>query len=394
MANSGPPQIASLTKAHHPMSRRIHIAVVLPTLHGGGAEFAARQWVRSLTRVGHIVTVYLYDRVQPDVSLPPGITIHRLSPWFGRVRPVALVVWLAKRIRVDRPDVILSVLTYTNVAVLITPRTVGRRKVPVVLSEHNMPSLLSIDARARDRLVFWLARRLYRRAAGALAVSHAVAGDLVSAYKVPPDRLFVVPHPIVGKTRFRERDTQVALPTRLHVAFVGRQADFKRPSLFLEVVADLAARGIDVTGTVIGDGPRLKVTEMEARRRGLTLRFAGWQEPWWDAARDVDCMIVTSRAEGFAIVLVEAAMAGIPCVASSRALGVADAIIPGVTGDLAMGDTPADYADAVLRAIAFGDRGAEGLLEGWLDRFSEDRSAALLESLLRTVAFPTECRER
>ena len=154
VANRGPPQIASLTKAHHPMSRRIHIAVVLPTLHGGGAEFAARQWVRSLTRVGHIVTVYLYDRVQPDVSLPPGITIHRLSPWFGRVRPVALVVWLAKRIRVDRPDVILSVLTYTNVAVLITPRTVGRRKVPVVLSEHNMPSLLSIDARARDRLVF------------------------------------------------------------------------------------------------------------------------------------------------------------------------------------------------------------------------------------------------
>ena len=44
--------------------------------------------------------------------------------------------------------------------------------------------------------------------------------------------------------------------------------------------------------------------------------------------------------------------AGCPAVAVSTALGVADAIIPGITGELALDDDPESIADAVERAAS------------------------------------------
>ncbi len=53
--------------------------------------------------------------------------------------------------------------------------------------------------------------------------------------------------------------------------------------------------------------------------------------------------MLSSFVEGFGNVLVEAALVGVPFVSMSRALGVADAIVPGMTGFLCFSDTPAGF---------------------------------------------------
>lgn len=363
----------------------MHIAIVIPNLHAGGAESVARQWIAELRAQGHPITIYAYARKQPSVDLPQGAVIHRLSPRGGPLRPALMPVWLRVRIRRDRPDVVLSLLPFSNVISLLalTPRA-----VPLMLSEHGMPGLHAIAARRRDRFTFWLARRLYRRATGVLAISHPVAANLVSAFRIPARNVFVVPNPVIPPSAQTDAEAP-HIPEHLHLVLVGRQVSQKRPHVFLDTLRELAQRGVTVRGTVIGDGPLRESTEVESSRLGLNVSFLGWKEPWWEAVANVDCHVLTTDVEGFANVLVEAAAAGIPSVASSRALGVADAILPGITGELAMEDSPQAYADAVLSAAPLVLTSTIHI-GAWLNRFSTTRSTATLLAALRAATEPTQ----
>jgi glycosyltransferase involved in cell wall biosynthesis len=84
--------------------------------------------------------------------------------------------------------------------------------------------------------------------------------------------------------------------------------------------------------------------------------------------------------EGFGNVLVEAAYARIPSVAWSCALGVADAIVPGVTGELAISADPIDLADAVSSAVRI-----EGRIGDWYTRFSREESTAIFTRTIERV---------
>jgi glycosyltransferase involved in cell wall biosynthesis len=361
----------------------LHVGILIPGLHAGGAEFVARQWITEMAALGHRVTVYVYDVNQPRVELPADVVVHRFTTRLRAARYGLLPMWLHRRVTEDSPDVLVSLLVYSNVVALLTWALYDHDDIPLLVSERNMPSLQGLTARGRSRLTFWLARRLYRRAAGVLAISHPVGGDLVSAFNVAADRLYVVPNPVISHG---PRTTEAYdAPTNLHICFVGRLVNQKRPSLFLEVLEALAQRGISVRGTVVGGGVLRDRTERESLRLGLDVAFLGWQEPWWEAVGEVHCLVLTASFEGLANVLVEAAAAGIPSVACSRALGVADALLPGITGELAMTDDPDSFADAVLRACARPPAGQLDL-QGWLDHFSSSRSTASLLTAIRAAS--------
>jgi glycosyltransferase involved in cell wall biosynthesis len=89
-------------------------------------------------------------------------------------------------------------------------------------------------------------------------------------------------------------------------------------------------------------------------------------------------VVLPSYREGFGNVLVEAALGGIPSVAVSNAYGVADALIPTITGELAFAGTPEAVAAAVLRARDSSMRH----VTGWARRFSTDESGRLLTASL------------
>ena len=91
-------------------------------------------------------------------------------------------------------------------------------------------------------------------------------------------------------------------------------------------------------------------------------------------------VLLPSTCEGFGNVLVEAAAAGIPSVAMSAALGVADALVPGVTGELVHLDSPDMIADAVQRAARYRVDAPR-----WLERFSVDNSTDVLAAVFDRV---------
>lgn len=184
----------------------------------------------------------------------------------------------------------------------VRARTAG---LPIVGAAHGG------DARLLARLPVWVRDATLRRLDGLIAVSPAIAMAL------PHPRTLVTPMGAVVSTVPRE--PRAGGPLR--VLFVGRLVPIKGLRVLLA-----AAEGLDgITVTVLGDGPERGPLERDFRARflgGQTL--AGVREAL--ARADVLC-VPSVGAEGAPLVVQEAAVAGVPVLASDVG-GLASVVHP------------------------------------------------------------------
>lgn len=357
----------------------MRVGFAIPSLDGGGAEYVTRQWAGALTEKGHETYAYTFN---PGGSSKLNTTggVHRHFPMRSTIaRWLVFPFWLRRQAQRDSLDALVTMLTFTNLVGIVGLRLVISSSVPLVIVQHNVLTLEMQPLSQFDkRLKRWLAHRLYRRADAVIGVSHSVVANLLGACAVDSAKAFVVPNPVTRTPSHALSPPQETL----NIGFVGRLVPQKRPFLYIDALAALSEWGVKVRGTILGNGPLLRETVLRAESRGVDLSLRGWQEPWWDSATDVDCLLLPSVFEGLGNVYVEAAAAGIPSVACSSALGTADAVIPGLTGELVSGSEPEQLADGVLRATA--SRGVNPL-HGWLSRFSVETSTAILLDVLNRV---------
>ena len=151
-----------------------------------------------------------------------------------------------------------------------------------------------------------------------LAVGSSVRRDLVSARIAPADKVVTV-LPGIADEGIRGRISD----GRITAGWLARAVKIKRPDRLLGA----ARRTPDVSYLVGGDGPLRAGLEERAPANVQTL---GWVEPgdFWSRC---DIAVLTSDNEGVPTALVEAALAGIPAVATNAG-SVSDAVLDGVTG--------------------------------------------------------------
>ncbi|MET1033930.1 MAG: glycosyltransferase [Arthrobacter sp.] len=224
-------------------------------------------------------------------------------------------------------------------ALLIAP-TARRLGLPLVATAHgydvNHLPLVS-SPRYRRRL-----RRLFAQAEAVVAVSGFVAGRLAEL-GCPPEKILRIP---IGIPLPPPADHDGAPDRTWDIVFAGRLIEFKGVDHILRSLADLRGQGSPATLAVVGDGPLRPALERAARDLGLEVGvdvdFLGWQPP-----AGVDSVLRRGRIfcapslraadgsrEGFGMVFLEAAAAGLPVV-SYRSGGVPEAVADGVTGLLA-----------------------------------------------------------
>jgi glycosyltransferase involved in cell wall biosynthesis len=108
------------------------------------------------------------------------------------------------------------------------------------------------------------------------------------------------------------------------LVFVGELRVLKGIDVLIEAIGRLSRRGEHITATIVGKGPDRGKLEALAAARGFsqTIRFAGAKP-----AREAFCLgrllIVPSRAESLPYIVLEAAAAGLPIIAS-RVGGIAE----------------------------------------------------------------------
>jgi glycosyltransferase involved in cell wall biosynthesis len=358
----------------------MRVLITVPSLSGGGAEFVASQWACYLAQVGDHVTVYATHSAEEDLA-PDGVSLVKARK--GNV--VAQTRDLVKYLKNQRVDIVVAVGPYANLMSIAAARSPGTERPRAVISQHSLvrgPRMAFASSHGRQQ---WLARRTYRYADLFVAVSHPVGAEAIAEYGLSAERVIVVPNPVLAKIQRRVvgRGVRHRDPDRLDIVVAGRLAPEKRPVLAVEVAATLSpAFPGGVAVHFFGLGPLREAVVSRAREAGVNVVMHGWVRDWFDECPAGAVLLITSVLEGFGNVLVEAAAAGFRSVVSSHCLGAADAVVPGITGELVAGNSAEDYAAAVLATC----REAVGDVEPWLQRFSLESSGGILrDALLRTA---------
>jgi glycosyltransferase involved in cell wall biosynthesis len=151
-----------------------------------------------------------------------------------------------------------------------------------------------------------------------------------------------------------EFETVQPAATATDIVAIGELRHIKGVDVLIEAIATLAAAGRTITATIVGDGPDAEAFRDLVSQRGLSgaVTFAGYQ-PAQQAFASGRLLVIASRAESLPYIVLEAAAAGVPMVAT-RVGGIPEIFED--TGQLVPpGDAPA-LAAAV--AASLDDRAA------------------------------------
>jgi glycosyltransferase involved in cell wall biosynthesis len=233
------------------------------------------------------------------------------------------------------------------------------------------------------------ARNAELRGAAHVFCPSAYLRQLVLSWRVPPERISVLPNPAPEVPELPPRD-ELRRAFGLNgatVAFAGRLTAQKSLDRALEAVA--ASDG--VTLVIAGDGPDRGSLEGRARELGVADRvsFIGSQprRRIVELFRAADATILSSSWENFPHTVVEALAVGTPVLAM-EAGGVSEVVHDGENGLLVPPGDTAGLADAVRRYFSDGELRTRlrAAAAPSVAEYAPERVFGELEATLRRVA--------
>lgn len=402
-----------------------HIAMVIPSLAGGGAERTALRVAGGLAARGHDVDIVLF---QPHVAYPaevpeaarlivlcgrrawarrdpsampanaqwrpqraPVLQGARLAAGLAREFPAAApmllrraalgrALRLARYAAQERPGILFANLPQAEHAAFYAARLAGPRAFPPVVPVVRNVEPPGTRHSQRRRLLF-------PSAAHVVAVSRGAAEAAAEAAGVEEERLSVIYNPAVTPAALRRAEEAPdhpwfgdgGPPVVLGAGRLAPQKDF--PTLIEAFRRVRAAQPCRLV--ILGEGPARGALESRVRALGLEgqASLPGWAaNPYAFMARAA-LFVLSSRREGFPGALVEALACGCPAVSTDCPAGPAE-ILEDPALLAPVGD-PDALAGVMLRALARPpDRAA---LRAKAARFSMERAAAGYEGVVERV---------
>ncbi len=300
----------------------------------------------------------LEARTLADHLEAPGRRHHRLLSLFDGTSEVTVDATLGHR-GGDAPAVGF------DPRVALTLRSALRRMDPEVVVAHGseplkylVPAML---ARRRPLAYYaigtysgsrgepqrWLWRQLVARADVIAAEGEEVRRECIDRLGVPPDRVVFVPNGRDPAAFHPRSNGSGPVPV---LVFVGALTRGKCPDQFVRVVAALRRLGVPLTARLVGDGPLREALAGPAQAAGVEMLGSRSDIP--EQLRAADVLVFPSRpaGEGMPGVLIEAAMTGLPVVATAVP-GVRSIVVDGDTGIIVpVGDRPA-MVEATARLL-------------------------------------------
>lgn len=364
-----------------------------PLVSGAGAYLA--DIADGLIERGHRVTVLL-GQGAPDDTIRDGarvITVH------GRIRGTTSMRLLVRALELHRSDPIDLVVAGgghpAGTIGLMVARTLRRPLHVVAFGED-------VSVARTSRLARTCLRRVFGHANGVLAASRFTASEVVRFGGSIEDCIVVLP--AVDTERFArtsaaDRDDfrrRHGLEGKQVVLTVARLEPRKGHDMTLTAVATLVPEFHDIHYVIVGRGDQTSLRsladELRVADRLTILDDIGDAElPAAYAAADVFVMVsrpdAQAQVEGFGIVYLEAAAAGLASIAGNLG-GCTDAVVHGETGYCVDPTDTVAIAAAIrstlgspAQANELGGRGRQrALTEFQHSSFKERTSAALSEA--------------
>jgi glycosyltransferase involved in cell wall biosynthesis len=324
------------------------LAIHCPDLNGGGMERLQLDLTPHFIAAGLKVTLLLGEAKGALMTqVPAGAAMVSLDC----PRQLASLMPMARYMRRQRPDILLVNAEHPTILALWA-RSIARGRTRIIACQHNT---LSSQAR-RPLWQFRVLPALFRLFIGwadrIVAVSGGVADDLAECAHIERERIDIVYNGVVDE-KFDERALEPAdhpwfqsqVPVIVGAGRLVAQKDF---ATLIKAFAQVA-RERQVRLALLGEGP-LRETLLElAQSLGIAERVAllGFRPNPLPYLRAAAVVALSSRNEGFGMVLAEALACGTPVVSTDCPHGPAEILENGKYGRL----TPVGDVAALAEAL-------------------------------------------
>ena len=381
-----------MTRSRHDSGQRI--AILTPTLAGGGAERKALCIATGLLERGHDIDLILdrlichYPSEVPDkirlffrsnrsdaktrsnlgrVAVVPRPLVAAPIPWgvhYPRTALVSRLQWkqLPLLVGTRPPRWAASIATYLDreqpsALLAMNVLAVAATTLATALAQHPPRVVATLHDVFRSRRLIRRARISYPFADAAVGVSHGVAAQLEEVPGISRDRVHTIYNPVVSADLGRKAlepagHPWLDKPSGPVILAIGRMKKVKGFSTLLaafsRLVSQRSARLI-----VLGEGALRKPLSSLARELRITevVDFPGFVENPYAFLAKADLFVLSSRIEALANVLIEAMACGCPVVSTDCPFGPREILENGRHGALVPVGDPEALAAAMARAL-------------------------------------------
>lgn len=295
------------------------ILIVCAKLNGGGAERVGVMLANGLAKRGHqvsmlsnlMVPVVYHVSEQVRLSNLVSTNNNRFVKWGSAVKSVR------KSIKKEKPDVIIGIM---GLCTLISYIACIGFKIPIVMTEHN-----SFERPASAPMPLYLkflkfyCNKLYKHITVLTEADKKAIGNRLKEITVMPNPLQLTP---VSQIPVKER-----------IVFAAGRLDswhYKGLDLLIKAWGVLNRKEVSENGqkTPAEEGWTLKIggTGSEKSKNFLkqlckengvekSVEFLGFRNDIEDLYKKTEIFVLSSRYEGFGLVLIEAMSQGCACVA-------------------------------------------------------------------------------
>lgn len=280
------------------------ILLVCVKLNGGGAERVGVLMANSLANRGHEVSIVsnLYEPIVYDVD--KRISIHSMNPNTTNevIKWGAAIKNIRKEIKRDKPDIILGVMYLCSLAAKIASVGTG---IPVVMTEHNSferPSTRPLSW--KSKFFKFKVNKIYDYVTVLTEADKRAIGNRLKRVEVMPNPLLLTPF-----YEEHSREKRILAAGRVDawytkgfdiVVKAWNQIYIKYPEWRLEIA------GLCDLPPYYGVISNL-IKEYDI---GVRTKLLGYRTDVEQLYRDSEIFVLSSRYEGFGLVLIEAMSQG------------------------------------------------------------------------------------
>jgi glycosyltransferase involved in cell wall biosynthesis len=330
------------------------ILFVISSLVSGGAEKVLSQILERLNRKDFEPNLAVFEKKGVYMSqLPPDVKLYDLKKQ-RRIDFFNLIVKLAYIMHREKPDVIVSFLTYTNI-VSILAKKISFSNSRLIISEHSLTSISLKSARSA-KVKASLVKLLFNLADKIIVVCKRLKQDMVINFKIHEGLIDVIYNGLdiervkeLSKEPLRHNWFNNETPC---IVAVGRLVKLKGFPVLLKAFS-LVRKQSPIKLVILGEGEERDSLEKISRNLKIEndVALLGFKKNPYKYLSRSDIFVLSSFWEGFPNVVIEAMGCGVPVIATRCPSGLEEIITDGVNGLLVpVGDVNA-LAEAMLKLL-------------------------------------------
>lgn len=322
------------------------IAFVTLNYGGGGAEKIFTKLIENFCNNFNICAItFTNDGVYYDRIKQKNVKLYTLKRKINNT--IFYSIRLAKILKKEKPDKVISFLYYPNIIVYLTSLIYNYKYIVCERSNHR----LYLKNTLKHKIWKFLLKKSYQKAIHVVAVSEKTKKFIIEDFKIDKNKIQVIYNGI----NFEELDflslenTPEFNKDLKHIVAVGRLSEAKNYPLLLNSFSLLLKKHQKVHLHILGDGENKNVLQNLIKEKNLDkhVTLYGFIKNPYPYMKNADCYVLSSKWEGFPNVLIEALYLNGHVVSTNCDTGPAEIINHGYDGLL----TPVDNEVALAENI-------------------------------------------